>query len=202
MEVVIHAVVLAFGLILPLGVQNVFIFNQGMSQRRYIHAMPAVITAGVSDTLLIGAAVGGVSLILLQWPVLANVLYAAGSLFLLYMAWSIWRSSELVEGSQAVMSAGRQIAFAASVSLLNPHALLDTVAVIGTSSLQYEGVERMYFALTAAVVSWIWFLGLAGAGRVIRRTDRTGRISLVFNRLSAVVMVGLAVMMLWKLIYA
>ncbi|MBD8840591.1 LysE/ArgO family amino acid transporter [Paenibacillus sp. FSL K6-4396] len=202
MEVVIHAVILAFGLILPLGVQNVFIFNQGMSQRRYIHAMPAVITAGVSDTLLIGAAVGGVSLILLQWPVLANVLYAAGSLFLLYMAWSIWRSSELVEGSQAVMSAGRQIAFAASVSLLNPHALLDTVAVIGTSSLQYEGVERMYFALTAAVVSWIWFLGLAGAGRVIRRTDRTGRISLVFNRLSAVVMVGLAVMMLWKLIYS
>lgn len=146
MEVVIHAVVLAFGLILPLGVQNVFIFNQGMSQRRYIHALPAVITAGVSDTLLIGAAVGGVSLILLQWPLLANVLYGAGSLFLLYMAWSIWRSSESVEGSGTVMSAGRQIAFAASVSLLNPHALLDTVAVIGTSSLQYEGVERIYFA--------------------------------------------------------
>ncbi len=202
MEVVIHAVILAFGLILPLGVQNVFIFNQGMSQRRYIHALPAVITAGVSDTLLIGAAVGGVSLILLQWPVLANVLYAAGSLFLLYMAWSIWRSSESVEGSQTVMLAGRQIAFAASVSLLNPHALLDTVAVIGTSSLQYEGVERIYFALTAAVVSWVWFLGLAGAGRLVGRTDRTGRISLVFNRLSAVVMVGLAVMMLWKLIYA
>ncbi|PRA03467.1 MULTISPECIES: LysE/ArgO family amino acid transporter [unclassified Paenibacillus] len=202
MEVAIHAVVLAFGLILPLGVQNVFIFNQGMSQRRYTHALPAVITAGISDTLLIGAAVGGVSLILLQWPLLANVLYGAGSLFLLYMAWSIWRSSESVESSQTVMSAGRQIAFAASVSLLNPHALLDTVAVIGTSSLQYEGVERMYFALTAAVVSWIWFLGLAGAGRVIGRTDRTGRISLMFNRLSAVVMVGLAVMMLWKLIYS
>ena len=95
MEVVIHAVVLAFGLILPLGVQNVFIFNQGMRQRRYIHALPAVITAGVSDTLLIGAAVGGVSLILLQWPVLANVMYAVGSLFLLYMAWSIWRSSKI-----------------------------------------------------------------------------------------------------------
>lgn len=107
-----------------------------------------------------------------------------------------------MEGSQTVMSAGRQIAFATSVSLLNPHALLDTVAVIGTSSLQYEGVERIYFALTAAAVSWIWFLGLAGAGRVIGRTDRTGLISLVFNRLSAVVMVGLAVMMLWKLIYS
>lgn len=200
MGVIIHAVVLAFGLILPLGVQNVFIFNQGMSQRSYARALPAIVTAGLSDTLLIGAAVGGVSLILLQWPLLASVLYAGGSVFLLYMAWSIWRSSGPANSSAAVLSAGRQIAFAASVSLLNPHALLDTVAVIGTSSLQYEGVARFYFAITAAVVSWVWFLGLAGAGRLVGRTDRTGRISIFFNRLSAVVMVGMAGMMLWKLI--
>ncbi|WP_408893008.1 LysE/ArgO family amino acid transporter [Paenibacillus taichungensis] len=200
MGVIIHAVVLAFGLILPLGVQNVFIFNQGMTQRSYARALPAIVTAGLSDTLLIGAAVGGVSLILLQWPLLANVLYAGGSVFLLYMAWSIWRSSGPANSSAAVLSAGRQIAFAASVSLLNPHALLDTVAVIGTSSLQYEGVARLYFAITAAVVSWVWFLGLAGAGRLVGRTDRTGRVSVFFNRLSAVVMVGMACMMLWKLI--
>ncbi|CAM2814420.1 LysE family transporter [Paenibacillus taichungensis] len=200
MGVIIHAVVLAFGLILPLGVQNVFIFNQGMSQRSYARALPAIVTAGLSDSLLIGAAVGGVSLILLQWPVLTNVLYAGGGVFLLYMAWSIWKSSGPANSSAAVLSAGRQIAFAASVSLLNPHALLDTVAVIGTSSLQYEGVARFYFAITAAVVSWVWFLGLAGAGRLVGRTDRTGRISIFFNRLSAVVMVGMAGMMLWKLI--
>ncbi|SEK52185.1 LysE/ArgO family amino acid transporter [Paenibacillus sp. OK003] len=202
MGVIIHAVVLAFGLILPLGVQNVFIFNQGMSQRSYARALPAIVTAGLSDTLLIGAAVGGVSLILLQWPLLASLLYAGGSVFLLYMAWSIWRSSGPANSSAAVLSAGRQIAFAASVSLLNPHALLDTVAVIGTSSLQYEGVARFYFAITAALVSWVWFLGLAGAGRLVGRTDRTGRVSVFFNRLSAIVMVGMAGMMLWKLIFS
>lgn len=201
MSVIIHAVVLAFGLILPLGVQNVFIFNQGMSQRSLLRALPAVVTAGISDTLLIGAAVGGVSLILLQWPLLAGVLYAGGSAFLLYMAWSIWKSSGTVSGSASVLTAGRQIAFAASVSLLNPHALLDTVAVIGTSSLQYEGVDRITFAITVAAVSWIWFLGLASAGRWIGRTDTTGRISLVFNRLSAVVMIVMAAMMIWKLIH-
>ncbi|QOS81484.1 LysE family transporter [Paenibacillus sp. JNUCC31] len=200
MSVIIHAVVLAFGLILPLGVQNVFIFNQGMSQRSYARALPAILTAGISDTLLIGAAVGGVSLILLQWPLLASVLYVGGSAFLLYMAWSIWRSAGPANDSATVLSAGRQIAFAASVSLLNPHALLDTVAVIGTSSLQYDGQARIYFAITAAVVSWVWFLGLAGAGRLIGSKDRTGRVSILFNRLSAVVMIGMAGMMLWKLI--
>ncbi|MFC9711062.1 LysE/ArgO family amino acid transporter [Paenibacillus sp. NPDC056933] len=202
MGVIIHAVVLAFGLILPLGVQNVFIFNQGMSQRSYARALPAIVTAGLSDTLLIGAAVGGVSLILLQWPLLANVLYAGGSVFLLYMAWSIWRSAGSANDSATVLSAGQQIAFAASVSLLNPHALLDTVAVIGTSSLQYDGQARIYFAITAAVVSWVWFLGLAAAGRLIGSKDRTGRVSILFNRLSAVVMIGMAGMMLWKLVFS
>ncbi len=59
LEAVIHAVLLALGLILPLGVQNVFVFNQGASQSRFRNALPAVITAGVCDTVLIGLAVGG-----------------------------------------------------------------------------------------------------------------------------------------------
>ncbi|KAA8785481.1 amino acid transporter [Paenibacillus amylolyticus] len=202
MDVFIHAVVLAFGLILPLGVQNVFIFNQGLTQKKYLHALPAIITAGISDTLLIGAAVGGMSLILVQWPLLTHVLYGAGSLFLLYMAWGLWKSSASPEEVPVAMSAGRQIAFAASVSLLNPHALLDTVAVIGTSSLQYEGVERLYFATTTMAVSWVWFLGLVGAGRMVGSHDRTGQLRFVLNRLSALIMVGLALMMCWKLFHA
>ena len=31
-EAIIHGIILAFGLIIPLGVQNVFVFNQGASQ--------------------------------------------------------------------------------------------------------------------------------------------------------------------------
>ncbi|MGO4530657.1 LysE/ArgO family amino acid transporter [Paenibacillus sp. 2TAF8] len=199
MDVFIHAVVLAFGLILPLGVQNVFIFNQGLTQKKVRHALPSVITAGISDTLLIAVAVGGMSLILVQWPLLTNILYGAGSLFLLYMAWGLWKSSDSSQEVPVAMSAGRQIAFAASVSLLNPHALLDTVAVIGTSSIQYAGAERMYFTITTMAVSWIWFLGLAAAGSVVGNHDRTGHLRVMLSRVSALIMVGIALMMCWRL---
>lgn len=202
MDVFIHAVVLAFGLILPLGVQNVFIFNQGLTQKKYLHALPAIITAGISDTLLIGAAVGGMSLLLVQWPLLTNILYGAGSLFLLYMAWGLWKTSASSAEAPTVMSAGRQIAFAASVSILNPHALLDTVAVIGTSSIQYAGLERIYFTITTMAVSWVWFLGLAGAGRMVGSHDRTGRLRLILSRVSALIMVGIALMMCWRLFHS
>lgn len=39
-EAIIHGIILAFGLIIPLGVQNVFVFNQGASQPNIWRAPP------------------------------------------------------------------------------------------------------------------------------------------------------------------
>ncbi len=55
----LHAFILALGLILPLGVQNLFVFNQGVTQPALWRALPAVITAAICDTLLILLAVQG-----------------------------------------------------------------------------------------------------------------------------------------------
>ncbi|MGG1671717.1 LysE/ArgO family amino acid transporter [Paenibacillus sp. NRS-1783] len=195
LEAIIHAVLLALGLILPLGVQNVFVFNQGASQPRFRNALPVVITAGVCDTVLIGLAVGGVSLILQRFLWLTNALYAAGYLFLLYMAWTLWKSKAASSGESQPMPPKRQMIFAASVSLLNPHAILDTVGVIGTSSLQYDGGERWAFGLAAVSVSWIWFMGLATAGRLVGHMDSQGSFGTVLNKISALIILGLAIYM-------
>jgi L-lysine exporter family protein LysE/ArgO len=44
-----------------------------------------------------------------------------------------------------------------SVSLLNPHAILDTVEVIGTNSLSYTGIEKIAFTLDCIFVSGMVF---------------------------------------------
>ncbi len=59
--------VLAFGLILPLGSQNVFVFTQGAIQPRLLNALPVAIVASLSDTLLILLAIFGVSVVVLTW---------------------------------------------------------------------------------------------------------------------------------------
>ncbi len=69
-HVFIHGILLAFGLILPLGVQNVFIFNQGAQQPSFWRTLPAVVTAGVCDTLLIVLAVAGISAIITAFSTL------------------------------------------------------------------------------------------------------------------------------------
>ncbi|WP_308636425.1 LysE/ArgO family amino acid transporter [Paenibacillus silvisoli] len=191
----IHGFILALGLILPLGVQNVFVFNQGAAQPKFRKALPVVITAALCDTLLILLAVLGISVLVLQFDWLKTALFAVGIAFLLYMGWMTWKSkpASRSDSNSEALSAKKQIAFAASVSLFNPHAILDTVGVIGTGSLQYGGAEKVAFAAACIALSWLWFASLAAAGRLAGNLDKSGRLMAALNKISAVVMWGTAI---------
>ncbi|MCM3767709.1 LysE/ArgO family amino acid transporter [Neobacillus niacini] len=190
----LHGIVLAFGLILPLGAQNVFVFNQGASQPKFKGAIPVILTASLCDTLLILSAVLGVSVIVFTIPVLQTILFTVGILFLLYMGSSIWKSDPAnLSQQEAAMPMKKQIMFAMSVSLLNPHAILDTIGVIGTSSLGYTGSEKVVFTIACIVVSWLWFLGLAIAGKIVGNFDSEGKFLRMLNKVSAIIIWSVAV---------
>ncbi|KAB2397721.1 MULTISPECIES: LysE/ArgO family amino acid transporter [Bacillus cereus group] len=193
MEAIIHGIILAFGLILPLGVQNVFVFSQGATQPRLIRALPATVTAALCDTFLILLAVFGLSTIVLQFEWLRLGLMIAGILFLLYMGYVIWKSKPITHETNKALPIRQQVIFALSVSLLNPHAILDTVGVIGTSALKYVGTEQVIFTITCITVSWIWFFGLTLAGTVMKKLDSTGNVMNIFNKCSALFIWGTAI---------
>ncbi|EOS54508.1 MULTISPECIES: LysE/ArgO family amino acid transporter [Paenibacillus] len=197
----IHGFFLAFGLILPLGVQNVFVFNQGAAGRKLRRALPAVLTAALGDTILILLAVLGVSVLVLSWTWLKTVLFAAGAVFMLYIGWTIWRDvSKPSSAGVSGLPAKQQAVFALSVTFLNPHAILDTVGVIGTSSLDYTGWAKGAFTLATILVSWVWFFGLAWAGKMLGSLDRGGQLLRGINRLSALIVWGLALYMIGSVI--
>ncbi|MEK4029681.1 LysE/ArgO family amino acid transporter [Pseudobacillus sp. FSL P4-0506] len=200
MDAIIHGIILAFGLILPLGVQNVFVFSQGATQPKLFQALPAAITAALCDTLLIILAVFGLSVIVLQFEWLRVSLMIVGILFLLYMGYAIWRSAPMDTEENKALSIRRQIIFALSVSLLNPHAILDTVGVIGTSALRYVGTEQVFFTIACVTVSWIWFFGLTIAGAIMKKLDGTGGLMNIFNKCSGLFIWGTAVYLLIGLI--
>lgn len=196
----IHGFMLALGLILPLGVQNLFVLQQGLLQPSLKRALPAVITAAVCDTVLIVLAVGGISLLLMQVAYLQMVLIALGSCFLFYMGWQNWHSSAQLQDPEVdavSMGAKQQILFALSVSLLNPYAFLDIMGVIGTSSLQYSGAEKLSFAMAAILVSWIWFFGLSILGHSLDCLPDSWRKPTVLQRFSAAFMWGSGGYLLW-----
>ena len=71
----------------------------------------------------------------------------------MYMAWSLWTEKPSNIEEIEPISAKKQILFALSVSLLNPHAIMDTVGVIGTSASVYDGYDKVVF-------HWLQFLYL------------------------------------------
>lgn len=200
LQPLIHGLLLALGLILPLGDQNVFVFNQGANQKKISKALPVIITAGLCDTFLIVIAILGVSLILISMPTLQLFIYIIGFLFLMYMAWSLWTEKPSNIEEIEPMPAKKQILFALSVSLLNPHAIMDTVGVIGTSASVYDGYDKVVFSLATISVSWIWFVFLAILGRITGKIDKSGKYIVILNKVSSVIVIIVGLIILKNIV--
>jgi len=196
-----YGAILALGLIAPLGIQNIFIFNQGANQRHFLHAMPSVFTAIFCDSILIICAVLGVSTVVLAIPWLKTTIFIIGFFFLTYMGWSTWHSQpNTLRAKEKPLSAKKQMIFAASVSLLNPHALIDSICVIGTNSLQFTGKEKLIFTSSCIFISACWFFSLSILGHFLHKIDKTGRWLVRINKLSAMIVWAIALYLAWLVI--
>ncbi|MBU1229663.1 MAG: LysE/ArgO family amino acid transporter [Proteobacteria bacterium] len=160
---------LSLGLIVAIGAQNVFVLTQGARGRS------PWLVAGVCsacDALLIAAGVGGVGAMAARSPLASGLLTLAGALFLatygLRALRHAWRGEALGLGAEAPAPPLKAIVCTAlGVSLLNPHALLDTVVLIGGLSSRLDGPGRLNFGLGAMLASACWFYSLSLGGRLL-----------------------------------
>ena len=132
-------------------------------------------------------------------PTLQLVIYIFGLIFLFYIAWTLWNEKTQNVKQDNSLSASKQISFALSVSLLNPHAVMDTIGVIGTSASAYVGYEKFAFTLTCISVSWIWFIFLALAGKSVGSLDKNGKLLIFVNKLSSIIIVIVALIIVQKI---
>lgn len=202
MHAFLQGALLALGLIIPLGVQNLFIFNQGLTQPKWVRALPSILTACTCDIALIILAILGVSVVVLSIPGVYTALLVSGILFLTYIGWASWNTQNTSENKPHPLSTGKQIAFAASVSLLNPHAILDTIGVIGTNSLNYTGNDKWFYTIACILVSLAWFTGLSLSGHFVKNKYRSDDSSInKLNKVSALIVWGIAVYLATSLIF-
>ena len=163
--------------------------------------MPSVLTAAACDSILILLAVLGVSVVVLTLPWLKMGIFIVGFFFLAYMGYVVWNSkpSTLRAGNKP-LSTKRQIGFAMSVSLLNPHALIDTIGVIGTNALNFVGYARWVYTGACILVSCFWFFGLSVAGHFMHKLDKSGIWLTRMNKFSAIIIWTVAVYIAWQII--
>ena len=144
---------LGFSLILAIGAQNAFVLRQGLLRR---HVFVVVLFCALADMLLIVAGVAGVSLLIADFAERhAPLLFGIAALWL--AAYGGLRLRSAVRAGSALAGEGQEggslAATVATVAILtfgNPHVYLDTVVLIGTVSLQFDGADKIAYGAGAA----------------------------------------------------
>lgn len=193
LNAILTGMALGMSLVMPVGQLNIFIFNNSSFQSRFVSIFPVVLMASLCDMLLILASVWCADLVaLITWfkPVLATI----GIIFLIYMGISMWYAAEncLVEAA-VIPNLQTQLIYSASLSILNPHALMDTFIVIGGISSTFVGIEKTAFMGGCIFIDFFWFTTLGIFGYFIRQIPKGPKLLYFINRISSVMMLGLAV---------
>ncbi|MGB0466376.1 MAG: LysE/ArgO family amino acid transporter [Pontibacterium sp.] len=154
------------GLIVAIGAQNAFVLTQGL--KRQYH-WPIAGLCSFFDAVLIAIGVAGAGALISQSDVWLSLARWGGALFLFWYGFGALRSAlrnqRLNASETTAGSLKAALLTTLAVTLLNPHAYLDTVVIIGSIGGQYAGEQRVWFAAGAISFSFIWFFGLSLGAR-------------------------------------
>lgn len=161
---------LGASMIIPIGAQNAYVLNQGIKRN---HHLTTATICSLLDTLFISLGIFGGGAILAQHDMLLTSVTLGGIAFLtcygLLSLKSAFKKNNANEKSGEVVARGRRavILGALAVTVLNPHLYLDTVVILGSLGGQFEGNDRIAFAVGTIMASFVWFYSLSlGAAKL------------------------------------
>ncbi|MDA0149943.1 LysE/ArgO family amino acid transporter [Vibrio sp. LaRot3] len=157
-------------MIIPIGAQNAYVLNQGIKRN---HHLTTATICSLLDTLFISLGIFGGGALLSQSEWLLTSVTLGGIAFLsVYGALSLksaFQYKHYDETQREVTARGKRtvILGALAVTVLNPHLYLDTVVILGSIGGQFEGHERLSFAIGTIMASFVWFYSLSiGAAKL------------------------------------
>ena len=161
MFIYLNGLLLGLSLIMALGPQNIFLIKQGARRN---HAALSAVICFFCDVILVIASMVGLHELLLSHPNLRIGMIWLGAAFLLYYAIKTLRSAfstnkSSIDHEHQPHNRVQIILFALGFSLLNPHAIIDTLVIIGSGSSQFPDHE-MVFLLGVITASLLWFSSL------------------------------------------
>jgi L-lysine exporter family protein LysE/ArgO len=168
-----HGAALCASLIVTIGAQNAFVLRQGIMRS---HVGKIVALCALSDFILIGAGVGGASVLVERYPSFVHAMLYVGLAYLAGFGISALRRA--VRPGHAVLDAAAGgaaptqralsiILMTLAFTWLNPHVYLDTFLLIGTAGAREPQGARVAFALGAMATSGIWFVSLGYGARML-----------------------------------
>ena len=156
-------------MIIPIGAQNAYVLNQGIKRN---HHLTTATICSFLDIFFISLGIFGGGAVLTQNERLLTTVTLGGILFLLYYGYlsiksAFTSSNEETETTTTARGRRAVILGTLAVTILNPHLYLDTIVILGSIGGQFEGNDRVSFALGTIMASFVWFYSLSiGAAKL------------------------------------
>ena len=153
MHIYLQGLTMGLAYVAPIGLQNLFVINSALTQRRsrvYLTALIVIfwdISLGVSCFLGAGALMQAV-------PWLQKVILAAGSLIVIWIGIGLLRSKASLEGGKDVnVPVWKLITSAFVVTWLNPQAIIDGTMMLGAFRATLPAARMTFWSQGTACIS-------------------------------------------------
>ena len=161
MNIYLQGLTMGLAYVAPIGLQNLFVINSALTQKRsrvYLTALIVIfwdISLGLSCFLGAGA-------LMQALPWLQKVILAVGSLIVIWIGIGLLRSKASLEGGRDVnVPVWKLITSAFVVTWLNPQAIIDGTMMLGAFRASIPAGTDVFFICGFGSASILWFLTLS-----------------------------------------
>lgn len=183
-EIYLEGMLLQASLIFALGPQNIFVLESGLKKH---HHLTVSIVCFLCDLFLIMLGVAGAATFFNQYPEIKIIVGLLGVGFLI--KYGIGKLTNHDDHHLEFERSGKRTCYRAAImssvvfSIVNPHAYLDGIVLIGGYSTKYDALPlRLTLGLGAASFSLIWFLLLSvGASLMVSFFQGRKRMRLIMG---------------------
>ena len=176
MNIFLQGLTMGLAYVAPIGMQNLFVINSALTNKRKRALLTALIVIFFDITLSL-ACFFGIGTIMQKFKWLQMVILCVGSLIVIYIGISLLRAkTQDLEKDQPTMSIKKTISSACVVTWFNPQAIIDGTMMLGAFHVTLAAGQETPFITGVACASFSWFIGL------------TSLISLISSKFNAKVM--------------
>ena len=161
MNIYLQGLTMGLAYVAPIGLQNLFVINTALTQKRsrvYLTALIVIffdISLGLACFLGVGA-------LMQALPWLQKVILGIGSLIVIWIGIGLLRSKASMEDGRDVnVPIWKVISTACVVTWFNPQAIIDGTMMLGAFRASLPAGSDVFFICGFASASVLWFLGIS-----------------------------------------
>ena len=160
MNIFLQGLTMGLAYVAPIGMQNLFVINSALTNKRKRALLTALIVIFFDITLSL-ACFFGIGTIMQKFKWLQMVILCVGSLIVIYIGISLLRAkTQDLEKDQPTMSIKKTISSACVVTWFNPQAIIDGTMMLGAFQVTLAAGQETPFITGVACASFSWFIGL------------------------------------------